>query len=209
MTDISRLTLLTRILSNGLSLDNLPLSFAPVQTNWIAITGAPGSGKTSICQHLETYGFNVIPEMSRIVIESGLENGFSIHEIMQNPELLTTSVLARNFDRAKNLSPQNPLVWDTGVLDSAAFYEVAGVEYHNKKNLLIAFRYKAAVFLELLPQNALTSDKARPQDILLRSQIDLALRATYSQFGYSISMVPVMNIESRAKHVQNIINAIF
>ena len=201
-----RLSPVAKTLSRVLYTPDIYEPCQSIETNWIVLTGAPGSGKTSISQSLHSYGFSIIPEMSRIVIEDALEKGFSIQEIMQNPELLTNSILARNYYRATNLSPDELFIWDTGLLDSAAFYNVAGIDYQCRLGFLNAYRYKSVIFLEMLPQDVLGKDQARPQDVVLRNRIDKALRSIYSQLGYSLAIVPISEIESRTKQVVKIIN---
>ena len=202
-----RLAQLSQILTNGLSFSQIELDPIVIQTNWIALTGAPGSGKSTICQILKEQGYTIVPEMSRILIEQALKKGFSINEIMLNPEALTNAVLLGNLDRTKRLTPHTTLIWDTGIFDSAAFYQVSGVNYNDRIDYLTKYRYKGVILLEMLYQNELVEDIARPQTNNLRKRIDLALRKTYDEAGYLLTHIPVMDIKSRVKRVQSAINA--
>ncbi|MBN8580633.1 MAG: ATP-binding protein [Anaerolineae bacterium] len=203
-----RLAKLSQILTNGLSFSQIELGPTVIQTNWITLTGAPGSGKSTICQILKEQGYTIVPEMSRMLIEQALKKGFSINEIMSNPESLTNAVLMGNLDRTKRFAPDTVLIWDTGIFDSAAFYQVSGVNYNNRMDFLTKYRYKGVILLEMIYQNKLAEDIARPQTNKLRRSIDLALRKTYDEAGYLLTTIPVMDINSRVKRVQSVINAI-
>ena len=59
-----------------------------VQTSWHVITGAPGSGKTTLIDQLADNGFQTVPEMARQYFEKEMARGRTIDEIRENTAAL-------------------------------------------------------------------------------------------------------------------------
>ena len=53
-------------------------------SNWYVVTGGPGSGKTTVINHLNMLGYHATIEHARHFIDSRMITGRSVEEIRKN-----------------------------------------------------------------------------------------------------------------------------
>lgn len=177
--------------------------FAPssIQTEWVAITGAPGSGKSTICYELIKAGYKVVPEASRAAIVEAQGRGFSCDEVFSNPPLLAEAILIRKLGIARGLAPNERWIWDTGLIDALVFCRRAGMDMSRIAAPLQIFRFRSVLFLEPLPQSVVQCDVVRPQTEIERSTLHVMLHAEYEGQGYRMSQIAVGTISDRMRDV--------
>lgn len=183
----------------------LPRAPSQISTRWVAITGAPGTGKTTVCKGLRETGYLVIPEASRDAIHEAMQQGFSTSEIFKHPRLLSEAILIRKLAIAQSLSPAEPWIWDTALGDALVFCRLANVDVSKYRPTLLSYRFRATIVLDPLNKGDLPKDAIRPQDDAERSTIHTGLLTEYETQGYTINRLPCGGIPDRMQAIRALV----
>lgn len=176
--------------------------FAPVQTEWIAVTGTPGSGKTSTCEWLAARGCEIVPEASREALNDAAAAGFPPDEVHAHPDLLARAVILRKLMLVQSIAASRRCVWDTAVVDAVVFARRAGVETVIAAETAKMVRFRAAAILAPLPHSCVSNDPVRPQTDAVRESIDRELNRAYVEFGYVTFPVEVAPLGVRGEALE-------
>lgn len=168
------------------------------QTNWIVITGAPCSGKTSVICALEKKGYSVVHEVARALIDKALQQGLSLAEIKSDESAFEYRILEEKEKIEAGLSPTALIFLDRAIPDSLAYFIHAGLDpdlplkksrlYHYKKIFLFErFRFKR--------------DKVRIEDEIIAEKLDRLLWESYQLLKYDVIRVPVLPVAERTEYI--------
>lgn len=174
----------------------------PIPTAWVAITGAPGSGKSTVCAELEKAGYPIIPEASRAAINEAAQQGFSVEEIFAEPKLLSEAILIRKLAVARSLAPSTSWIWDTGLVDALVFCDLAQADVSQFRSALLAFRFRKIVLLEPLNDASIAMDPVRPQSGRMRERLHESLIAHYESHGYPLARIRSGEVPIRVHEVR-------
>lgn len=173
----------------------------------IVITGGPGSGKTTLIEHLRELGFRVIREAALEVIkvlnqEHGTQGQMTWRKEhpLEFQLLVARQQLATEEDSEKE--DDNVVFLDRGVLDGAAYCEFFQVSPTKELEECFArARYDAVLLLETLSDfdRRAGSGRLSSREDSLRTR-DL-LEQTYRRFGCDPIPVPEMPVAERARFV--------
>ncbi len=157
-------------------------------TNWIVITGAPSSGKTTLIRSLENEGFLSNLDISRALIEQGLRRGLTIDEIFHNESGFQENVLIEMINNALSLPPEEIIFHDYSMPDNIPFLRLLGLpvteEYVTAARL---FKYKMVFKCTPLP---LEQDGIRREDISDQMRLDQDITRVYTDLGYQVIDLP-------------------
>lgn len=164
------------------------------------ITGAPGTGKTSIINHLKTKGYNCIDEISREIISEQIAiNG----EVLPWKNLSAFSERVFTLRESQLLNSKNTLLFfDRGIVDVYAYMkgDSLGIpeylEESIKKN-----RYNTKVFYTPLWEEIYVNDKERKESIEQAQIIEDVLLSSYRFYNYQLIKVPKGSVEERANFI--------
>ncbi len=173
---------------------------APLHTNWVAIIGAPSSGKSSVIEELATRGYMVEREVARAYIEERMAHGASLEDV-RGPEgiqHMQRQIFARSVARDEQLDPTALVFFDRGLGDAIFYYKRAGLDPAPVWDVSRHYRYRAVFMLQRLP---ITADNIRTEDDAAAQQMQQAFYADYLALGYDVVMVPVMSITERADFI--------
>lgn len=166
-------------------------------TNWIVITGAPCSGKTSVIDRLKELGYQIEPEVARSFIE------MLIHQ--HNEELLKEdilgiqrTILSIKSERERHLPQDKQIFFDRGLPDSIAYYMRHQLDYSEPLALCDLNRYHKVFIFERLPYE---DDGIRQEDPYVAESLDYLIREAYHIVGYPTIDVPVLSIEDRVQFI--------
>lgn len=101
----------------------------PRPTRWCAITGAPGSGKTTLVRLLESQGWPVIEDPGRAVLQQHLARGVEIERSGTSYMKIQQEVLEREQAAIALTDPALRVFFDYGVAESLAFMKLAGLPW--------------------------------------------------------------------------------
>lgn len=168
----------------------------------IAITGGPGSGKTSIINLLKEHGFLCYDEISRQITlqarEDGIEQLFLTEPLLFSKKLLEGR--AQQFKDAK--SEKTEVVFlDRGIPDVLAYMDYIGDDYPEYFTKSCELHKYDAVFLLPPWKEIFISDSERYENFEQAEKIHLHLAKTYSKYGYNLIEVPFGTIKERANFI--------
>lgn len=173
----------------------------PQRTEWVVITGAPSSGKTSVVNELKSRGYPVQDEAARAYLEACMAEGKSMADIRADGgKALQQTILDLKSAREAELDPAEVVFLDRGLPDSLAYFRLAGLDVAAAMQASRQNRYDAVFLFDRLP---IVQDGVRVEDEAMAAHIDEMLMQDYRALGYDPVRVPVMPVEKRADFILN------
>ena len=173
----------------------------------IVITGGPGTGKSSIINHLKSKGFLCYEEISRQVTlqarKDGIEQLFLTKPLLFSKKLLEGR--KQQYLKATQES-ENVVFLDRGLPDVLAYMDFIGDDYPNQFIETCATHQYEYVFVLAPWQEIFTSDSERYENFEQAIEIHHNLLKTYMRFGYQLIDVPFETIEKRSDFVLEVLN---
>lgn len=166
----------------------------------VVLTGGPGTGKSSICDRLESLGYKVVEEPARILLKK-----FKI----ESPENLPwNSINARNFFQAsvEKMSVNNYLNNKSGIFDRSLVDEIGFRTHYNMeistnlKDLCKKYRYDK-IFIFPPWEKIFKNDEIRIETFEQCESINSHLLKGYRLMGYDPIEVPTTNIDHRLEFI--------
>ncbi len=171
----------------------------------IVITGAPGTGKTSIINQLEKNSFFCFHEVIRLMTREAQKKSGS-QKMTSNPivsvsdpyqfnkKILTERI--KQFQEATNMD-QNLLFYDRGIPDVLAYMHYFKQEYND--DFLTECQLNKYNFVFLLPpwKDIYICDEERLESFEQATEIHHSLKKIYEDLGYDCIEVPLGTIEER------------
>lgn len=169
------------------------------QTQRIVITGAPGTGKSTVLNLLAQKGHTILPEMARdLIVEQQAIEGSTLVPWLDHP-----SFGLELFQRQLNQYHQAEGVtfYDRGILDNLAYLRRDSCPNLDLEDKAKAYPYYERVFLMPPWEEIYDKDDVRWEDLDLMLEIDQALKGIYKDFGYDVLIVPKEDPESRLNFI--------
>ena len=167
-------------------------------TKWCVITGAPCSGKTTLVQALQKRGHRTIPEVAREIIREEIALGRTLQQITANAAQFEQKILDRKQAIEMDLPAHQTIVFDRGLPDSIAYYQMAGLPPNRAYQLSRQVRYEKVFFLEPLP---FTSDGERLENAAQAKRLGGLILTVYRELDYAIIAVPPVRVQQRVRLV--------
>lgn len=173
----------------------------------VVIAGGPGTGKTSIINHLKERGFLCYDEVSREITlqarKDGIEQLFLTEPLLFSEKLLEGRT--QQFINAKN-EDENVVFLDRGIPDVIAYMDYVKDDYP-KHFVEACENYTYDMVFVLAPwQEIFTSDSERYENFEQAIDIHHHLLQSYKRFGYQLIDVPFGTIESRTDFILDYLN---
>ena len=173
----------------------------------IAITGGPGTGKSSIINNLRSRGFLCYEEISREVTLQARKDGIE-QLFLTKPLLFSKKLLEGRTQQYIEASKEqkNFVFLDRGIPDVLAYMDYIGDEY--PKYFIDACNANTYDYVFVLApwQEIFTSDSERYENFEQAIEIHHHLMKTYMRFGYQLIDVPFESIEKRTDFVLEVLN---
>lgn len=169
-----------------------------IKTNWVVITGAPCSGKTSLLNKIREYGYRYVPEIARVYTEAQLRIGRTLEQIRGDEGAFQRALMLPKLEIERGLSPTELVFLDRACPDSLSYYRVAGIPVDTISGVMNERIYAKVFLFERLPMGP---DIARNEFDEQRELIERYLFEDYSALGYDVMRVPVMPMEARISYV--------
>lgn len=169
-----------------------------VETKKIVITGAPGTGKTSLIEALKKKGYFCLDEISRQVTREAQKKGISqlfLKDPLLFSELLLEGRVAQYLEAKE--SDSEIIFLDRGIPDISAYMDYFGNNYPPEfKNTAKNFPYDE-VFLLPPWEDIYISDEERYESFEQARVIHDFIAETYISEGYQPIELPHGTIEER------------
>lgn len=169
---------------------------------FFAITGGPGSGKSSLIWALKDSGYNGSVEAGRGIIQDQVLIGG--HALPWDDRLLFAEMMLAWEIRSYRIAERaaGPVFFDRSIVDVLGYLQLIGqpIPAHVKKAAEI-FRYHRRVFIAPPWQEIFHQDPERKQDFAEAIRTYDALGAAYGECGYELVELPRVSVEERKRFV--------
>jgi predicted ATPase len=169
--------------------------------NKYIITGAPGTGKTSIINELISRNFSCVRENSREVISEQL---LSEGDILpwKNQMSFEEKISRLRIQQYKKSLDKNLVFFDRSPFDSLAYLNLNNLKFSN--NLIRSIKkckFNKSVFFTPIWAEIYEKDKERIEDINKAKKIEEAIIKMYSNEGFNLIKVPKLKIKARTDFI--------
>jgi len=168
----------------------------------IVLIGGPGTGKTTIINHLLNLGFECMHEISREVTSMAKKQG--IEQLFLTDPLLFSKMLLEGREQQYLQAEQSEselIFFDRGIPDVHAYLNYLGITYPN----LYEDKSKKYVYdkIFLMPpwETIYITDNERYESFEQSLAIHNHLKKSYSELNYTIIEVPFGTIEERTNFI--------
>jgi len=168
----------------------------------IVISGAPGTGKTSIINKLSELGYKCHKEVSREIIYNQLQidgsitpwqNLFKFSEIVINERL-------KQFKLANNKIE----FYDRGIIDSFAYLLKDKIDVEEDWiKIAKEYKYYKKIFITPPWEEIYHTDRERKEDFISATKIHSYLIEAYEAFSYEQIIIPKTTIQERINFILN------
>lgn len=165
------------------------------------VTGAPGTGKTSVINELKKRGFHCISEKSREIINDQIISGGDILP-WKNQLAFENKII--NLRTKQYLSSPDDCIcfFDRSVIDVIAYLKINNLEVTSEiNNNIKKCNYNSRVFYTPFWKNIYKKDNERKEEIEQAIKIGSAIMSVYQSKGYEMIEIPKISIEERANFI--------
>ena len=165
--------------------------------NFHILTGAPGSGKSTVMALLKERGFACVDEPARqILAEQRRFGGAGVPD--KDPRLFTELLLSRHLaDYGRMQGGDTPVFFDRGVADVVGYGKWYGLEVAHIMEAARCYRYAPNVFLMPDWPEIYTPDDERTMTYDEARRFGDGIRDTYQALGYTLVELPRCGVEER------------
>ena len=181
-----------------------------MNTKRIVITGGPGSGKTTLINHIEYLGYPTMHEVSREIINEARKQGID-QLFLTDPMLFSQKLLESRlsqFEKAKDLETAY-VFYDRATPDITAYMDFIGAEYAPEFEKPCFTHLYDCVFLLPPWELIYTKDNERYETFTQAQEIYKSLCDGYKKYGYTIIEVPQGAINQRCDFILNYLKDAF
>ena len=166
----------------------------------IAISGAPGTGKTSIVEELTKGGHICHPEISREIIAQQLKIGGNITP-WQDLNSFSKLVISSRLDQYK-AARESIEFFDRSIIDSLAYLLKDQLSISKEwDDLAKNNRYYSKVFVTPPWESIYISDSERLEDFETATSIHLNMVKAYEMYDYQVIIVPKISVKERVQFI--------
>jgi len=164
----------------------------------IIITGAPGTGKTSILDALQQKGHSVFKEVARAVIKEELLLNSDVLP-WKNINAFSKKVLPLQINNHQK-AVKGLNFYDRGIPDIAAYQKKSNEDiFEELENAIHRYRYHNNVFITPPWPEIYAMDNERKEHFEEAMLIHEYLVKYYTQYNYELIEIPKLSIEERVK----------
>lgn len=173
-----------------------------IETNWVVVTGAPSSGKSTVIEILHNNGYLTNPDISRKYLEEESAKGTSAADVRLNEGQLQKVLFILMVKNALSLNVDDEIFHDYSLPDNLPFLKLANIPIPRE---IIAsskmFRYKKVFFFEPLH---IEQDEIRTETTEDQKKLSHMIKETYLNLGYAPISVPLMSAEERYRFILDV-----
>ena len=171
-------------------------------TKKIVLTGAPGTGKSTIIDELERRGYACMHEISRDVTLEAQKNG--TEQLFLTEPLLFSDMLLKGrvsqFEKASGLQKEM-VFFDRGIPDVFGYLNYIGMDYPDR--YIQASRVNKYDFIFLMPpwEDIYIQDNERYESFEQALAIHNHLMRAYKSLNYNVIQVPTGPVSDRTDYI--------
>ena len=165
----------------------------------IVITGAPGTGKTSLLTGLRRWG-SVVPEPARILIAEH-EAATGEPSLDHRPDLFVDRLLARSIDAFEHPPASDVVFYDRGLPDCITYAHIYGLDEGPARRASAQRRCHVRVFICPPWREIYVTDDLRRATFEQVESFHASLVDEYNALGYELVSIPKTSVEERVAFV--------
>ena len=182
----------------------------------IVVTGAPGTGKTSIIRALEEKGFHCFHEVIRDMTAAARKDKKSGRQVsnplvfVKDPYQFNLDLLngrINQFEEAEKINAK-ACFYDRGIPDVLAYMDYFNQEYGDQFEEASVKNQYHAVFVVPPWREIYISDNERLETFTESEEIHDHLIASYSRFGADPITVPKLSVHERVTFILEELNLV-
>lgn len=163
------------------------------------VTGAPGTGKTSVLSLLGDRHATVSEPARELIAEHTAKTGEATLD--GRPELFLRRLVQRSIDDFNSASDGTVVFFDRGLPDCVAYAAVFGMDPEPFLEQANGFRYDSPVFIAPPWKEIYTRDALRRATFEQVEAFHLHLRSAYLQLGYELIELPRTSPRGRVETI--------
>ncbi|TLN00207.1 ATP-binding protein [bacterium] len=163
------------------------------ETAWWLITGAPGSGKTTLVSQFAAHGLQTVEDPGRAEFETNLSIGISPETVRKNYLEFQRKVLQRELAAIQVTELNCRTVFDYGIAECLAFMKLSGLYWEDCFiNAAARVKFEKIFLLDLVPLDKNKEDSIRAETIEARIYLHNLINELYETLGYQVIRVPLL-----------------
>jgi predicted ATPase len=172
-----------------------------VRENFFAVTGGPGSGKSTLIDSLKNKGIACVPEVGRRIIQCQVPiDGKALP--WKTPALYAEMEFSVSLLNYFDADETRLTVFDRGILDPAGFLSLNGLPVPaHFETAFETIRYNHLVFVAPPWAEIYARDKERKQEFAEAIGTYDAMVQLYGKAGYRLITLPLADVEARTVFV--------
>jgi len=171
--------------------------------NRIVITGAPGTGKTSIINFLKSKGYTCFEEFSRTLIKSKCEyrvgDSFFKKQKIFNTKIIEKRIIQYNDSKKITNSKDNLIFFDRCIYDTYAYQKLEDNSFSFPQGKYI-YKYQK-VFILSPWEEIYVNDNERLESFNKSKDIDKYIRLTYNHYNLMPNNVSKASLKNRVDYI--------
>lgn len=168
----------------------------------IAITGGPGTGKSSLIDALRKEGYSCFEEFSRTVIQESLDTNSDVLP-WKNLPAFSEAVFHARVEQYHSPARSGLYFYDRTTIDSIAYLQMRDSSIpHEWLNWIAEHRYHQRAFITPPWPEIYTQDEERMETLEEMQELHEQLMHTYASHGYEMIEVPRLSIEERVSWIK-------
>jgi predicted ATPase len=180
--------------------------FAPMPQNAasparrVVITGAPGTGKTTLLKTIEARGYPVLPEMARELIREQMD-AQSYLLPWEDHAGFGEKLFERQVAQYHQAQAGTTTFYDRGIPDNLGYLRRDGIPNARLEEAARQYPYFPYVYFTPPWPEIYGQDAERREDLPLMQAIHQALENIYQHYGYQLIEVPRLDPAQRADFI--------
>jgi predicted ATPase len=173
------------------------------KNRYFILTGAFGSGKSTVLDYLQLRGIQGIVEPARpILAEQRSIQGNGLPG--KDPRLFIELMLSRMLSAyAHSEAFAGPILFDRGIPDILAYAKLFGFDFPPGENAARLYRYNPHVFIAPAWEQIYRTDDERTVPFSVAREFGDDVREIYTRLGYTLTDLPCVSAEERAAFIQH------
>jgi predicted ATPase len=172
-----------------------------LRDNFYILSGAPGSGKTTLIHALKEKGYICVDEPARAIIaEQKAIDGDGLYN--KDRKLFLELMLSRMVYQYQQFDRGNaPVIFDRGIPDMIGYAKLFEVDVKSAINASKIYQYNKNVLFLPSWHEIYTTDDDRIMSFTAAHEFGNLIRQAYIDCEYNIIDVPLANIDERLNFI--------
>lgn len=171
-------------------------------TKHVVITGAMGSGKSTVLKLLKAEGFTVVEEPAREILAEQRSIGDD-GVPKKNPKLFTQLLLSRAIYQYKQMqNVPDTVIFDRGIPDNIAYAQLFKLDYLPAHNAARLYPYDSNIFIFPAWEEIYTTDDERIMSFEAAKSFGDDVQRIYKEYGHNLIEVPRISPEERVQFIK-------